>query len=69
MVNVTLGDAVIWRRASFCGSGECVEVALDEDSIRVRDSKDQSGRGPILSYTRAEWTAFVQGVKAGEFDL
>jgi hypothetical protein len=33
----------------------------------VRDSKDQAG--PILVFTPAEWSAFVAGVKGGEFDL
>jgi hypothetical protein len=32
----------------------------------VRDSKNPDG--PVLVYTAAEWDAFVQGVKAGQFD-
>ena len=36
------------------------------DGVAVRDSKYSDG--PVLRYTRAEWAAFVQGVKDGEFD-
>jgi hypothetical protein len=56
-----------WRRSSFCGDTACVEVALAPDTIGVRDSKRSDS--PVLSFTRDEWTAFVAGVKNGEFDL
>jgi Domain of unknown function (DUF397) len=59
-------SGTVWQRASFCGGGECVEVAQQRDVIMLRDSKDPSG--PVLRYTRAEWEAFVLGVKAGEFE-
>ena len=36
--------------------------------ILVRDTKDH-GRGPVQRFTRAEWRAFVAGVRNGEFDL
>jgi hypothetical protein len=29
----------------------------------------QSAGGPVLSFTVAEWQAFLDGVAAGEFDL
>lgn len=57
-----------FRRSSFCGSGGCVEVApLAGGMVAVRDSKDLSV--PQHVYTRSEWVAFVEGVKAGEFDF
>jgi hypothetical protein len=57
-----------WRKSSRSGdSGNCVEVAETPGAIGVRDSKDRSG--PILIFTPAEWLAFTEGVKAGEFDL
>jgi hypothetical protein len=34
--------------------------------ILLGDSKNPDG--PVLSYTRAEWEAFVTGIKRGEFD-
>lgn len=46
-------------------NGSCVEVAASPEQILVRDSKDQDG--PVLTFTPAEWDAFVKGAKAGEF--
>jgi hypothetical protein len=57
-----------WRKAARSGNvGACVEVAhLDADTIGVRDSKDPGG--PVLRFTRAEFAAFVDGARNGEFD-
>jgi hypothetical protein len=55
-----------WRKASFCASGECVEVARQDDMIVMRDSKQP--RGGVLRYSPEEWQSFVRGIKAGEFD-
>ncbi len=57
-----------YRSSSFCGGGHCVEVApLPDGTVTLRDSKDLTV--PEHRYTPDEWTAFVQGVKAGEFDF
>ncbi len=54
--------------SSFCTAGGCVEVGQSPDgSVIVRDSKDAE-RAVSLAFTSEEWTAFVKGVKAGEFD-
>lgn len=61
-------------RASASGRSAVVEVApvreelasIREDEILVHNSRDPEG--PILAFTKQEWTAFVAGVKAGEFD-
>ena len=55
-----------WHKASFSASGNCVEVLVRSEGVRVRNTRDRSG--PELSFTAAEWRAFVQGVRAGEFD-
>jgi hypothetical protein len=55
-----------WRRSSRCASSSCVEVAAVNDEVLLRDSKNPEV--PPLSFTREEWTAFVGGVKLGEFD-
>jgi len=68
-VDWTQSGAEEWRRASFCQGGECVEVSISAHIVKVRDSKDRSSGGPVLSYTTDEWRAFTQGVRAGEFDL
>jgi transcriptional regulator with XRE-family HTH domain len=62
-------DHLAWRTSSFSGENgnSCVEVALLPDGgVAVRDTKDRT-RPPHV-YPAAEWVAFVQGVKAGEFD-
>jgi hypothetical protein len=64
-----LSDAV-WRKSTRSGNGgnSCVEVAKNlPDVVGVRDSKDRSG--PALTFGSEAWTAFVAGVKDGEFDL
>lgn len=56
-----------WRRSSYSNNGTCIEVAdLPDGGWMVRDSKDPAS--PVLTFTPAEWDAFVHGVKAGEFD-
>jgi hypothetical protein len=63
--NATAG--LPWRTSSFCSSSTCVEVAFTEDSVVVRDSKNQQ-RQPLV-YNKGEWRDFIAGVKSGEFDL
>jgi hypothetical protein len=63
-----LSVQVRFRRSSFCGEGSCVEVAaLPGDEIVIRDSKDTRTDAPRLTFTAAEWDAFLSGVMAGEF--
>jgi hypothetical protein len=51
-----------------------VEVALRNGEVLLRESKyrrdpaNSPDAEPILSFTPDEWSAFVAGVKAGEFD-
>ncbi|MCX4749577.1 DUF397 domain-containing protein [Kitasatospora sp. NBC_01287] len=67
MGSVDLTRAV-WRKAKKSqGNGECVEVAVLDGVVAMRDSK-QHGRGPVLVFTPAEWDAFLDGAKGGEFD-
>lgn len=48
--------------------GGCVEVGkLADGGVAIRDSKDLSQ--PALAFTAEEWTAFVAGVRAGEFGV
>ncbi|WP_405084332.1 DUF397 domain-containing protein [Microbispora sp. NBC_01389] len=62
-------QTAVWRKSTWSGSdgGNCVEVAeLSQGRRGVRDSKNPTG--PALVFTTAEWDAFIQGVKHGEFD-
>jgi hypothetical protein len=58
-----------WRKSTLSSAGDnCVEIAFAADgSVGVRDSK-QHGLGPVLEFTPGEWTAFLGGVRGGEFD-
>ena len=58
---------MIWRRSSSCDSGSCVVVAIGDDDVHVRDSKEE--RGPVLRFDLDEWREFVRAVKAGRFDV
>jgi hypothetical protein len=57
-----------WRKSTRSGSnGQCVEARRIDDTVQVRDSKNQAG--PVLSFTLDEWAAFTGGVRDREFDL
>lgn len=61
------GPELAWRKAqSSVGNGACVELAPINGMVAVRDSKDPGG--PVLRYTAAEWAAFLDAAKKGEFD-
>lgn len=56
-----------WRKAQqSVQNGQCVELARAGSMIAIRDSKNPAG--PMLMYTAAEWRAFLDGAKHGEFD-
>lgn len=59
---------VVYMMSSACHhAGNCVEAALlRTGEVSVRDSKDRA-KAPQV-YSAEEWDAFVQGVKAGDFD-
>ncbi len=55
-----------WRKSSYStAQGNCVEVCTGVNAVAVRDSKDVPG--PELEVTSRAWSAFVTGVKNGEF--
>jgi hypothetical protein len=62
------GPTPIWRTSSRSSGTNCVEVAAVPTArvIAVRDSKDPDG--PVLTFPRTQWRAFLAGAKAGEFD-
>ncbi|WEV27600.1 DUF397 domain-containing protein [Streptomyces sp. 71268] len=70
MANMNSPDlsAAMWRKSSYSGDngGNCVEVAPGFPGVvPVRDSKDPGG--PALAFDASAWSAFVAGVKAGDF--
>ncbi|GAA0504312.1 hypothetical protein Ade02nite_28340 [Paractinoplanes deccanensis] len=63
-------SGAVWRKSarSDNGGNSCVEVAKNLPGVvGVRDSKDRSG--PALAFGHDAWVAFLDGVRAGEFDL
>ena len=56
----------LWRKSVHSGDGGCVEVAIVDHAVGVRDSKNPGGHS--LVFTPREWSAFIKGVKSGEFD-
>jgi hypothetical protein len=63
MVDLT---GAAWRKSTWSAVENCVEVAFGDGQVAVRDSKDRSG--PALIFSSHEWSAFLSGVRNGEFD-
>ncbi|WP_405177313.1 DUF397 domain-containing protein [Nocardia sp. NBC_01377] len=59
-------DALEWRVSSFTDNGTCVEVAGTADTIYVRNSNARAAG--TVAFTRGEWSAFLKGAQAGEFN-
>ncbi len=62
-----MNSEIKWQKSSFSGGGgeQCLELADVAGEILVRESDDPN---VILKTTPAKLHAFIQGVKAGEFD-
>jgi len=60
-----MSHTVVFRKSSF-STLQCVEAAVLDGQIVVRHSR---ATGEALTFSRSEWSAFVAGVKAGEFDF
>ncbi|MBB5868643.1 hypothetical protein F4553_002022 [Allocatelliglobosispora scoriae] len=57
-----------WRVSTRSGTnGACVEARYADEQVHLRDSKDREGGQ--LAFNAGDWSAFIEGVKAGEFDL
>jgi hypothetical protein len=67
VTNAASGDDVWHKSSASQPGGDCLEVALAVDAVRIRDSQDRSGA--VLSFTHAEWRAFLDGARDGEFNL
>lgn len=62
--------AAVWKKSSRSngnGGNNCVEVAILDTAVAVRDSKNPSG--PALFFNPALWTEFLNSAKIGEFDI
>ena len=53
-----------WRTSKASGgSGECVEIACDDQSVLIRDSRNRSGS--VLEFSPGQWSSFIRGIRAG----
>ncbi len=56
-----------WVKAAASNDqGSCVEMRRHGELLEVRDTKDRSG--PVLRFTHAEFAAWLDGARGGEFD-
>ncbi|MET9531599.1 MULTISPECIES: DUF397 domain-containing protein [unclassified Streptomyces] len=61
-----MDKAIEWQKSSFSnGQEQCVEIAEHAGEILMRESDDPSA---VTATSREKFAAFIQGVKAGEFD-
>ncbi|GEL23274.1 hypothetical protein PSU4_22280 [Pseudonocardia sulfidoxydans NBRC 16205] len=55
-----------FAKSSACHSGSCVEVRITDTIVSVRNTDTPEQQA---DFTHEEWSAFLIGVKSGEFDL
>lgn len=48
---------ITWRKSTASNSGGCVEVAVADESVLIRDSV--SPAGPVLRVSTAVWSVFL----------
>jgi hypothetical protein len=66
-VSINRGETTPWIKAERSQSeGQCVEMRRHSGAVEVRDSKNPEG--PSLRHTTAEFAAWLDGAKNGNFD-
>ncbi|GGW35487.1 DUF397 domain-containing protein [Streptomyces griseoloalbus] len=57
--HIAQSGELAWVKSSYSGTngGDCVEVATAPGTVRVRDSKAQTGAA--LAFPREQWAAFT----------
>ncbi|WP_132876697.1 DUF397 domain-containing protein [Tamaricihabitans halophyticus] len=59
---MTTLDAAVWRKASYSSNaGNCVEIAVADDHVGVRDTKNRVAGHLVLN--RASFAAFLSAMK------
>ncbi len=53
-----------WRKSGQCESQNCVEVALGEAHVAIRNSA--SPDGPFIEITATAWRAFCAALRDGD---
>ena len=61
-------ETTSWVKARRSDEGKnCVEQRRHAGVVEVRDTKD-AATGPVLRFTPAEYAAWLDGARKGEFD-
>jgi hypothetical protein len=51
-----------WRSSRYSGKiGDCVEIASEDGSVLVRDSRQRSG--PVLQFSPDLWSSFMKRLR------
>ena len=61
MTHVPVPAGVEFRRSSYSGGGNCVEVGADGNQVYVRNSRYP---GSAIAFAAGSWAAFVEWLKA-----
>jgi hypothetical protein len=57
----TCPSTLMWRKSSFSESVNCVEVAINDRAVSIRDSKARNNEA--LSFSSSAWQEFTQAVR------
>jgi hypothetical protein len=61
-MSASASRALYWQKSTRCTNGECVEVAVRDDDVLVRGSRDPH---VVLALPRPAWQAFLKSIAAG----
>lgn len=59
-------DKLVWNTSSRCESSMCTAVAFTDDRVLIANTANLADH---LTFTPDEWRTFIEGAKAGEFDV
>ena len=63
-------DENLWMKSSFCTAGACVEVAVTDSAIFLRDGKQQDhGPKSALQMAPSTWSTIVSRLIDGDDDV
>jgi hypothetical protein len=67
VTNYDIEPTLIWRKSTRSDSGGCIEVALANGIVLLRDSKRRDGS--ILSIAPRAWTTLIAEVRGSAIDI
>lgn len=60
-------SCIAWHKSTASSSGACVQVAVVDESVLIRDSANPNG--VVLRLPPAAWSAFLAHARSTDFDL